>query len=407
MAPNFPALITLLTLLLTAAAQIAYDPETNSLVCSKPGGSYCASGSLEGPTIIICASQHTVEISSCNLFLKDLLPEGYEEKATCYETTSSAGDALCAFNGTGYAIIKKSRDVVPVSVPETILCDDENEVNGQILDDASGAEDAFDLDVEDEDSDEDSDEYFDEYSDDDFDEYFDEEFDEDFDDDSNEDYPDNAEQEEYGYPLFTPTEDPSAGPTLPIIPPLLPATHLRKASSTSNPSFTLIKLPSMTSAPPSATATAATQEEKSALRKRACSDPGRIPPSSFSIQDMGFSTLSSDPTSTMDSPTAAAASAGGHDGPLSTSTSTIYASRFTALAAPETVTIIATERGTPTSSTGVRNGDPETETTPVKTSDASHTSESGSEMRALDDSIVFQDLAVIWVMWVVFACIFV
>lgn len=359
--------------------------------------------------------------------LKDLLPEGYEEKATCthppniynplstneragYETTSSAGDALCAFNGTGYAIIKKSRDVVPVSVPETILCDDENEVDDQTWDDASDAEDAFDQDVEDEDVDEYSDEYFDEYtdedSDEDFDEYSDEDSDEYFDDDSNEDYPDNNEQEEYGYPLFTPTEDPSAGPTLPIIPPLLPATHLRKASSTSNPSFTLIKLLSMSSNPPSATETATKQAEKTALRKRACSDPGRIPPSSFSIQDMGFSTLSSDPTSPMDNPTAAA-SAGGHDGPLSTSTSTIYASRFTEVAAPETVTIIATESGTPTSSAGVGNGDPETETTPVKTSDASHTSESGSEMRALDDSIVFQDLAVIWVMWVVFAYIFV
>ncbi|BCS12300.1 similar to An03g04980 [Aspergillus luchuensis] len=369
------------------------DPETNSLVCSKPGGSYCASGSLEGPTIITCASQHTVEISSCNLFLKDLLPEGYEEKATCYETTSSAGDALCAFNGTGYAIIKKSRDVIPVSVPETILCDDENEVKGQTWDDSSDAEDAFDQHVEDEDFDED------------FDEYFDEEFDEDFDDDYDEDYPDNNEQEEYGYPLFTPTEDPSAGPTLPIVPPLLPATHLRKASSTPEPSLTLIKLLSMTSTSPSATETATAQEEKRALRKRACSDPGRIPPSSFSIQDMGFSTLSSDPTSTMGSPTAAT-TGGGHDGPLSTSTSTIYASGFTEVAASETVTTIATETGTPTS-TGVGNGDPETETTPVKTSDASHTSESGSEMRALDDSIVFQDLAVIWVMWVVFAYIFV
>ncbi|RAH61598.1 hypothetical protein BO85DRAFT_500899 [Aspergillus piperis CBS 112811] len=382
------------------------DPETNSLVCSKPGGSYCASGSLEGPTIITCASQHTVEISSCNLFLKDLLPEGYEEKATCYETTSSAGDALCAFNGTGYAIIKKSRDVVPVSVPETILCDDENEVNGQTWDDSSDAEDTFDQDVEDEDLDE----YFDEYSDDDFDEYFDEEFDEDYDDDYDEDYPDSNEQEAYGYPLFTPTEDPSAGPTLPIIPPLLPATHLRKASSTSKPSFTLIKLLSITSTSPSATETATTQEikqeEKRALRKRACSDPGRIPPSSFSIQDMGFSTLSSDPTSTMDSLTTAT-TGGDHDGPLSTSTSTIYASGLTEVAAPETVTTITTETGTPTSSTGVGDGDPETETTPVKTSDASHTSESGSEMRALDDSIVFQDLAVIWVMWVVFAYIFV
>ncbi|PYH68568.1 uncharacterized protein BO88DRAFT_463789 [Aspergillus vadensis CBS 113365] len=397
MAPNFLALTTLLALLLTAAAQIAYDPETNSLVCSKPGGSYCASGSLEGPTIITCASQHTVEISSCNLFLKDLLPEGYEEKATCYETTSSAGDALCAFNGTGYAIIKKSRDVVPVSVPETILCSDEHEDSSQSLDDAYDAEDAFDQDVEDEDVDE----YSDEYSD----EYFDEEFEEDVNDDSDADYPDNDEQEKGGNPLFTPVEDTSAGPTLPIVPPLLPATHLRKASSTSKPSLTLIKLLSMTSTPPSATETTSIQEEKSALRKRACSDPGRIPPSSFSIQDMGFSTLSSDPTSTMDSPTAAPS--GGYDGPLSTFTSTIYASRFTAVTAPETVTIIATKTGTPISSTGVGDGNPETETTPVKTSDASHTSESGSELRAMDDSIVFQDLAVIWVMWVVFAYIFV
>ncbi|RDH22837.1 hypothetical protein M747DRAFT_363923 [Aspergillus niger ATCC 13496] len=393
MAPNLLALTTLLAFLLTVAAQIAYDPETNSLLCSKPGGSYCASGSLEGPTIITCASQHTVEISSCNIFLKDLLPEGYEEKATCYENTPWAGEALCAFNGTGYALIKKSRDVVPVSVPETILCGDEDENDPQTWDDSNDEEDAFVSYVDDEDDD--AEDIFDPYVEDEGDDaedtfipYVDDE-------DNDED----DEQEGEGRLLFAPKEDTSAGPTLPY-PPLLPATHPRKTASTSGPSSTLNTLStllSMTSSPSSATETAALQEVKRNIRERACSDPWKIPLSSFSIQDMGFSTISS--TSTMDSTTAG----GGHRQPLSTFTSTIYASRSAGVAA-NTVTVTTTESGTPTSA-GVWDDDPEKETTPVKTSDANHTSESGSEMRALEDRIIFQDLAILWVLWVVLAYI--
>lgn len=60
--------------------RINSDPETNSLLCSKPGGSYCASGSLEGPTIITCASQHTVEISSCNILYAGPLPSNEQGK---------------------------------------------------------------------------------------------------------------------------------------------------------------------------------------------------------------------------------------------------------------------------------------------------------------------------------------
>ncbi|KAL7656143.1 hypothetical protein ACMYSQ_005259 [Aspergillus niger] len=376
MAPSFLALTTLLAFLLTVAAQIAYDPETNSLLCSKPGGSYCASGSLEGPTIITCASQHTVEISSCNIFLKDLLPEGYEEKATCYETTPWAGDALCAFNGTGYALIKKSRDVVPVSVPETILCGDDDENDPQTWDDSNDEEDAFVSYVDDEDDD--AEDIFDPYVDD-------------------EDNDEDDEQEEEGRLLFAPKEDTSASPTLPY-PPLLPATHPRKTASTSRPSSTLSTLLSMTSSPSSATETAAMQEVKRNIRERACSDPWKIPSSSFSILDMGFSTISS--TSTMDSTTAGS----GHRQPLSTFTSTIYASRSAGVAA-NTVTVTTTESGTPTSA-GVWDDNPEKESTPVKTSDASHTSESGSEMHALEDRIIFQDLAILWVLWVVLAYIF-
>ncbi|GLA24444.1 acidic leucine-rich nuclear phosphoprotein 32 member [Aspergillus niger] len=374
------------------------DPETNSLLCSKPGGSYCASGSLEGPTIITCASQHTVEISSCNIFLKDLLPEGYEEKATCYETTSWAGDALCAFNGTGYALIKKSRDVVPVSVPETVLCGDDDENDPQTWDDSNDEEDAFVSYVDDEDDD--AEDIFDPYVEDEGDDaedtfipYVDDE-------DNYEDNDEDDEKEGEGRLLFAPKEDTSAGPTLPY-PPLLPATHPRKTASTSGPSSTLSTLStllSMTSSPSSATETAAMQEVKRNIRERACSDPWKIPSSSFSIQDMGFSTISS--TSTMDSTTAGS----GHRQPLSTFTSTIYASRSAGVAA-NTVTITTTESGTPTSA-GVWDDNPEKESTPVKTSDASHTSESGSEMHALEDRIIFQDLAILWVLWVVLAYIF-
>ncbi|PYI05331.1 hypothetical protein BO78DRAFT_387809 [Aspergillus sclerotiicarbonarius CBS 121057] len=84
------AIATILAFMLTAASQIAYNPKTNSLICSKPGGSYCVYGSLEGSTII-----------------------------SCYESTPPTGDAVCAFNGTGYTL---SMSKVPV--PESILCDE-------------------------------------------------------------------------------------------------------------------------------------------------------------------------------------------------------------------------------------------------------------------------------------------
>ncbi|OOF92800.1 hypothetical protein ASPCADRAFT_8440 [Aspergillus carbonarius ITEM 5010] len=110
---------TILALMLTAASQIAYNPKTNTLLCSKPGGSYCVYGSLQGSVIISCASKNTVEIRSCNLLLSGILPEGYEQQATCYESTPPTGDAVCAFNGTGYTLSKST-----TPVPETILCDE-------------------------------------------------------------------------------------------------------------------------------------------------------------------------------------------------------------------------------------------------------------------------------------------
>ncbi|PWY91364.1 hypothetical protein BO94DRAFT_583982 [Aspergillus sclerotioniger CBS 115572] len=122
--PNQFTLIvaTILAFMLTAASQIAYNPKTNALLCSKPGGSYCVYGSLQGSVIISCVAKNTVEIRSCNLLLSSILPEGYEQQATCYESTPPTGTAVCAFNGTGYNHTKST-----FPVPETILCD-ENEL---------------------------------------------------------------------------------------------------------------------------------------------------------------------------------------------------------------------------------------------------------------------------------------
>ncbi|RAL02047.1 uncharacterized protein BO80DRAFT_463733 [Aspergillus ibericus CBS 121593] len=118
--PNRFSLIiaTILAFMLTAASQIS-NPKTNTLICSKPGGSYCVYGSLKNSVIISCASKNTVEIRSCNLLLSNILPEGYEEQAICYESTPPTGDAVCAFRCTGYTL-----PLATVPVPESILCDE-------------------------------------------------------------------------------------------------------------------------------------------------------------------------------------------------------------------------------------------------------------------------------------------
>ncbi|PYH95290.1 hypothetical protein BO71DRAFT_440358 [Aspergillus ellipticus CBS 707.79] len=115
------ALACLLTLLLVATAQIAYNPQTNAVLCSKVNGSYCVHGSLAGSTIISCASKDTVEIRSCNILLSSILPEGYKQQATCYESSPTAGDALCVFNGTGYTAYRTT-----ISVPDSTLCNEED-----------------------------------------------------------------------------------------------------------------------------------------------------------------------------------------------------------------------------------------------------------------------------------------
>ncbi|EYE97506.1 uncharacterized protein EURHEDRAFT_420431, partial [Aspergillus ruber CBS 135680] len=73
------------------------SPKTNTLLCSKPGGHYCLEGSLKSPIMMSCLSNTDAEIR--------------------YESSPSAGDAVCAFNGTGYTL-----DGSRVKVGETALC---------------------------------------------------------------------------------------------------------------------------------------------------------------------------------------------------------------------------------------------------------------------------------------------
>ncbi|PLN85833.1 hypothetical protein BDW42DRAFT_190594 [Aspergillus taichungensis] len=69
----FVKLLSLLAFAIPVYSQIGYDENSNTLLCSKPG----------------------------------------------YESSPTAGDAVCAVNGTGFALSHRTN----IAVPETILCD--------------------------------------------------------------------------------------------------------------------------------------------------------------------------------------------------------------------------------------------------------------------------------------------
>ncbi|RMJ23513.1 hypothetical protein PHISP_05607 [Aspergillus sp. HF37] len=89
--------------------------------------------------MISCVSTNVAEVRSCNIELSPILPSEYEQSAVCkcpvpnwttradiitlstyqgYEASPESGTAVCAFNGTGYAL---NGSTTPV--PETCLCD--------------------------------------------------------------------------------------------------------------------------------------------------------------------------------------------------------------------------------------------------------------------------------------------
>ncbi|KAJ9225487.1 hypothetical protein DTO169C6_2220 [Paecilomyces variotii] len=92
------------------------DPSTGTFICSKVGGTYCDGKSMETATLISCLSLSVAEFHWCNAQLVNVLPEDFKQSALCYQSSESAGDAVCAFNGTGYLL-----DGSSVSLPETLL----------------------------------------------------------------------------------------------------------------------------------------------------------------------------------------------------------------------------------------------------------------------------------------------
>ncbi|GIJ99419.1 hypothetical protein Aspvir_001551 [Aspergillus viridinutans] len=58
-----------------------------------------------------------IEVRSCNTMLSRFIPPLYTGAAVCHESSTHAGDAVCAFNGTGYSVDGKISHI-----PETTLC---------------------------------------------------------------------------------------------------------------------------------------------------------------------------------------------------------------------------------------------------------------------------------------------
>ncbi|KAL4800243.1 hypothetical protein BDV19DRAFT_384601 [Aspergillus venezuelensis] len=122
MHPTFPTAITFLALsiflqLQIATAQIGYDAKTNHFLCLSPQARFCAAGSLQGSSIIVCTPNGKAEIKSCDFELSHILPLGYEGAAVCYESAPKAGDAICALNEAGY-----TPEALEIDIPATRLC---------------------------------------------------------------------------------------------------------------------------------------------------------------------------------------------------------------------------------------------------------------------------------------------
>ncbi|KAJ9293489.1 hypothetical protein DTO271G3_7754 [Paecilomyces variotii] len=98
------------------SGQVDGDLAAGTLICSTVGGTYCDGQSMETATFISCLSLSVAEFHSCNALLVDVLPDDFKQSALCYQSSESAGDAVCAFNGTGYFL-----DGSRFSLPETLL----------------------------------------------------------------------------------------------------------------------------------------------------------------------------------------------------------------------------------------------------------------------------------------------
>ncbi|ERF75497.1 hypothetical protein EPUS_08311 [Endocarpon pusillum Z07020] len=81
------------------SAQVEYI--NGSFVCAVSDANYCAGDSLSTNIIIRCTGTEG-QPGNCNDNLAGIPPVGVKSSATCYQSSPSAGDAACSFDGNVY-----------------------------------------------------------------------------------------------------------------------------------------------------------------------------------------------------------------------------------------------------------------------------------------------------------------
>ncbi|MCJ1357451.1 MAG: hypothetical protein MMC33_007447 [Icmadophila ericetorum] len=85
-----------------ASAQFTINPNgTITCAASDPNGDFCAGASLSTNIIIRCTSG-VGQAGNCNDNLAGVPPVGVKDFAPCFQSSPTAGDAVCSFNGIGY-----------------------------------------------------------------------------------------------------------------------------------------------------------------------------------------------------------------------------------------------------------------------------------------------------------------
>ena len=108
---------TVASLLVVGAAIVSATDSVSSIAsqmvgiqCHEPNGNYCAGDSLKANIIVTCVNSVPTP-SNCNDNLASLDPKGVKTSATCYQSSLTAGDAACAFNGKAYPAGKAEFDI--------------------------------------------------------------------------------------------------------------------------------------------------------------------------------------------------------------------------------------------------------------------------------------------------------
>ncbi|KAF3938725.1 hypothetical protein ABW19_dt0200671 [Dactylella cylindrospora] len=83
------------------SAQVVYENGTFKCLGDAAGKNFCAGNSLETNIIIRCTGE-VGQPGNCNDNLAGVPPIGVKTFAPCYQTSETAGDAACSFNGIAY-----------------------------------------------------------------------------------------------------------------------------------------------------------------------------------------------------------------------------------------------------------------------------------------------------------------